>query len=846
MNINIIRPLQLGVVAAWLLAIAIPGFCADPKPAFPPSALVHAQDSTFGYYPYGFRGRNPAGDIIFGVETSRYGMVVNASRARIDRIGSMNSVSANDAVARDKEVLLDLPPTSLEFSLQIGDEKYIADEAAPKSDAVVLQRMGRYLQHFEIRDVVFHKTDGTRLEGVTAKLEFYCWVDRFSATLSVTSDRALENVIARATLILPAEYKDAQAAEAHGIGAVNPLITAQDLKFTSPSTFDWESHAVSLDGGKSVSISAVIVPASESLAASNYERQQIQEPLPPGSITAEGIAPYIGPLAVTDDPVKGWTEIRLGENPDIWTTERVKVRIKNPSDFPRTVRLNIAKEGGSFGITGMSPILRDTEGHPLGLPVQISKNWHCRPGWFSGLTMLELEPHVELEFEFTLAYADWGGVPPVSHAQLGLDGYGGNQQWDQLALGSFGESICYDPDVNLTRSMVDDLRPLMVWGMGEKEKIKWSWTHNVGGADFLVLFTGDKNKPAKQYLTSQKTLYASYGPVISDVTYAGEALDGAIKSRIRTQTWRTDDYVRALYTIRYDVRRETNDIQRLAFFQLAADRYNENLFEKITRGDLSGEKETWIPEKGDEQYSRRGIPLEGELPWFALYEGSKPPNIKAEDKGAWANRGLIVRSWKAKLGGVDCPTPTYSVYGTGQGASASTLVEISPPQNLARLAPGDFVETEIEMLILPQFAADYYGPNKSLIHALEAHPNDWHLVHREVEGSNLSVTSEQGSVESTFPIRIKTENGRLARFTVTGGIGYTPLTIIGASSPGPFDLVIKRAGGEERIDQSKLGNDWWQTDDNPTGKKWDLTFTLPLDVLRGVEKDLTLEWRLRE
>ena len=32
---------------------------------------------------------------------------------------------------------------------------------------------------------------------------------------------------------------------------------------------------------------------------------------------------------------------------------------------------------------------------------------------------------------------------------------------------------------------IDDLRPLLVWGMNQS-KAKWSWTNNVGGGDFLV------------------------------------------------------------------------------------------------------------------------------------------------------------------------------------------------------------------------------------------------------------------------------------------------------------------------------------------------------------------------
>ena len=62
----------------------------------------------------------------------------------------------------------------------------------------------------------------------------------------------------------------------------------------------------------------------------------------------------------------------------------------------------------------------------------------------------------------------WGGVPAASHAQLCLIGWGWNQRWDQAAIGSWGESICYEPEGIQVRCMIDDVRPLMVWSMARQ------------------------------------------------------------------------------------------------------------------------------------------------------------------------------------------------------------------------------------------------------------------------------------------------------------------------------------------------------------------------------------------
>ena len=112
------------------------------------------------------------------------------------------------------------------------------------------------------------------------------------------------------------------------------------------------------------------------------------------------------------------------------------------------VRLNFAREGDVPGaaITGLVPMLRDPQGNPTGIPVQISKNWHRKPGetlvyegpWVHALTMLRLPPRSRLDLEFALAANFWGTVPLASHAQLCLIGWGTDQLWEQAAIGSWG------------------------------------------------------------------------------------------------------------------------------------------------------------------------------------------------------------------------------------------------------------------------------------------------------------------------------------------------------------------------------------------------------------------------
>ena len=887
----ITRRLSLVILAGlWLIVLASSTFPqaaladgpAPPSmPLLPQGALTYANEYTFGFYPYGWRNRDPQGNIVHAVQTSQYGLSVNASKAKVEHFGPlMTPVSGETAAGQDFSVISTLPAATMTFAVQIDGTTYTATSGAVANDRVFLQRIGRYVQHFEINDVGFSNSTGVPLSGVTGMISFYCWPDRMSATLNLTAGNTpLNNVYFTTALVVPSEFpvvegmtntQDWSPAAPGGTSpyamALQPtgdettagiaLLTAspakQRLRFDPSGRIVCESTApLTIAPGATSSFSTVgMASRANILGVALTEVEQMLHKLSSPAITAIGLAPNNGlALPVSYDPAEGAYKIVVySGNYDYNRTGRVMVKFTNPDTRPWAMRLHFYQDssGGSFYITGMSPILRDKNGFPIGLPVQISKDWHTSVEWFSGLTMVHLDAGQTLEFEFDLTYANWGkrdAVNPllaVSHAQLSLVGYGGNQQWDEMAIGSFGESITYDADVNLGRSIGDDIRPLLVKSMGGPTAVPpWMWTNNVGGLDFLVYY----QNWAKQYLSRQKTLYARYCPVLADVTYAGQTSDGAVQSSIRTQTWRADDYLRALYTIRYDVIHPTSNLTRLAFFQIASDNYNSCPYNKVARGTLSGLDESWDVTQNFVYgtYGRQGVALSGQVPWFAMFQATPP----AGTIGAMANRGVIIRNWQARIGGVDQPKPLYSIYQKGNDfGSPSDLFELSPPANTTSLAVGDYVQTQVEYVVVPQFAADYLGPNQNLIAAVTAHPDSWELIQREAVGNNLAVTAAVGTVEQNLPVRIRTTDGFHARFSITGGIGYVPVTITGAAAYGPFALWQVDGAQKTLIDQSSaLGNDWWQTDYNVATDTWDITFSLPLDSPGDQPLTRTYEWR---
>lgn len=394
----------------------------------------------------------------------------------------------------------------------------------------------------------------------------------------------------------------------------------------------------------------------------------------------------------------------------------------------------------------------------------------------------------------------------------------------QRAIGSWGESICYDPDVCLQRSMIDDVRPLMVTQMGT-ENGRWGWTNNVGGGDFLVYFDQDGTR---RFLSRMRTAYLSQGPNLTDVVYAGISDDGKIAATVRVMTPRGDDINRAYHFFRYDVLAPTR-FERLAFYQVGADRYNDHQFRKMARGDENSLIEEWEAPQGGLRYHRVDIPCPGKAPWFSLHEGVG----KDAKGGAWANRGLVIRSWNARIDGKETP-PIAACYGTENGPP-SCNIELTPPSRVTELQPGDFVEAWVELLVLPQSADDDYGPNEALRKDLRANANTWRPVFRQAAGNALQVTAIEGTLRRPYPPCVEVGPMHAAEITIAGGVGYIPLTFTGLDDYRGWELCRKnQQGAWEAVDQSVFGNDFWQIDREEAGG-YAITFNVSLDAQDGAD-----------
>lgn len=746
---------------------------------------------TFLYWANGWRGRSAEGGKVLHVQTNRYGAAFEAGKPGLFHLGPIrDGASYAEAAAQSNALITDLADSELRLTAMVDGAAYECVRAASKRDdemnyPVRIIESGRILQRFDILHLEFEDARGNALDA-EGRLEVLAWPERLHVLLEITPGASLRGGTFAAELKRGEETLREERSLKSGETLEVPLIWRVDDSLEKRDAADPEDAVAVKD-------------AREGGAA----------------------------LPVHWDAARGWNYVDLPER--VWDVstdpdrlDRFPIAVTNPGDAPLTVPLLFAFDESFAGTTGMCPMLRDATGQPTGIPVQISKNWHRQENrrllyegpWFHGFSLVTVPAGGTWEGELAIAYARWGGVPSASHAQLCLIGWGTNQLWDQAAIGSWGESICYDPDVNLNRSMIDDARPLMVTGMRGGQ---WTWTHNVGGGDFLVYFdeTG-----GKQYLTRMKTAYLSQGPNLTRVIYAGVSADGKIAARIEVMTPRCDDVNRAYHRIRYDVLAPTA-FSRLAFYQLGADKYNDHQFTTMARGNAEGLIEEWPVEQGGLRYSRQAMACEGDAPWFSLHGGFRSPHLEA---GAWANRGLVVRSWRARLGGKEVPVPDAAVYGTENGV-ASANVELVPPPDLTQLLPGDFVEAEIELLIPPTSADDYYGPNTPFLKDLEENADTWRVIHRLARGNDLDIDIQHGTLDRALPIQVALNPQQIAVFEVRGGVGYVPITFTGLERPDGYTLELNGVP----VDQQVHGNDFWQTTFDDATKSYSRTYNVSFD-----------------
>ncbi len=470
--------------------------------------------------------------------------------------------------------------------------------------------------------------------------------------------------------------------------------------------------------------------------------------------------------------------------------DRWRLTLSNDSDRPVVARVMFTQEQ-HLPITGFTPMLCDAQGNPTGHLVQISKNWHKRPErgrlthdgtWYHGCLWVRVPPHSKRDFFYQMVYARYADTFAASHAQLSLIGWGHNQFWDQVAVGSFGESICFEPGRVQRRCWITDVRPLLTMPQQKNAKA-WGWAENAGGGDALMWID---ESGRYQPMVGTRSEPQAHGPCLTDVVYQEQSRGGEISSQMQIMVPAAEDHLRTKMLLRYDVKKSMR-WKRLAFFQLGADYYNDVPATKIAYGNREKMTDEWPTARVRDQYDRNAVSLTGADPWISIH-GVNRDQLKAGR--AAATRGIILRSWRAKLGG-KAAGPSFSTYGNEWGAgNFRTAIELSPPAGLSELQPGDFIEAEIDLVVFPSVAAAYYGPDQDFAKILQRDADTYKLVQREAVRRRVTVEMKHGKLKDMNPLTVAVDHQQRAEFTISGGLGHVPVRVVGLTSADAHEMMI--------------------------------------------------------
>ncbi|CAE7593743.1 unnamed protein product [Symbiodinium pilosum] len=379
----------------------------------------------------------------------------------------------------------------------------------------------------------------------------------------------------------------------------------------------------------------------------------------------------------------------------------------------------------------------------------------------------------------------------------------------EVGLGTEGESITFEPNLQQRRNLVLDTRPFLVCKMDEPKctcqkevnasgrfaqhlcKVEKAegcvgdvnitgWTENHGGSDFL---TAIDPGGSYQYLTNVTVTHTSNGPRLTNATYTGVTVDGAVRVVRTVSTWATEDFPRHLHSFHYEVLKNVT-YRRLAFYLLGGDWYNYVLNPGFVYGDAKGVQGQVVnisePLERFEYAKDFKNKTCGEPPcWFSLL-------TQKSQADHHAHRGLIVRRWRGRMAGVELPKDrgfSFSVIGSRQWGDPTPTMGLELGPGKKSLQAGDVFEADLELLLYPKTEEVYYGPSMRLRRWLDMEP--WEVVLRSAMDGHLEVQVVEGFLQRSYPPRVAVSSKGRAEFRFSMPADYPgvlPLTIAGVQT----------------------------------------------------------------
>ena len=834
------------------------------------------------------------------IMTGNYGISIDPYNLKIEKLGSFSTHVSREYAgsSTDNTIISSLPSHSLSLYAKVGSDVYkssVADDGrsigGPSTYNYRNIEVGRITQRFDI--VNFSMSNGSKDIDAKGHLEVQAFYDYFSLIYELMPTSALSNVQMSFKWTLPSGYTNIKwqngtvgsravcvtNSAGKGFTFVAPLLTNGTPKISiSENEITFSQNPVNFNApqgsinplcepwGNRKGINIYVIP-SNNANVSDANRFFSMET---GGITVSAQQKTTLQTTKTFNTVqyvseRGVYEINLNATKPNYNSladrqmlDRVMVNIKNNTNTAQKVPIVLWRQDG-FGTNawlgvenGSIPIMREAtngfngQGIPTGDFVQVTKNYHSNSlnlgsvlyegMWLRYTSYVDVPANTTVSYDYSIAYATWGGVNAVSHTQLCLAGWGFYDLWTQLSLGTNVEQMTSEPETIETNGMLNDNRPLLVKGYGG---LKYQLNDVAGGSSFLTYVT---NK-GQQFGKSVKTDFVKHGPNLSEVTYSWITADDAIQVFLKQNMGRTDDVSRIYFTAKFNVLKDTS-FTRLALFQLGIDNYLDQADPyKAYGNELGATKFNLLPTAQLAKYNPNitNVDWTGSNRWIMSYGG---PGLYYGAGGAvGTNRVTVLRDWKAKINGDSNAQPTLSSFGTKSKTSMPTNNwEITLPKGVNTLKKGDYIEMTLEFNLIPQYKNDYYGPQTDLIsRILGSNENSWQSALFLAQSNKLIVNATVGSLKSIYPIKIEATNNS-AQLTITNGVGYCPITFDGLSSNKGYVLEAKQPNGSfAEINQAVNGNDFWQCNFNADNNTYSITYNVFRDGTGA-----TTEYRLRK
>ncbi|MCU0792990.1 MAG: hypothetical protein MUE42_09110 [Opitutaceae bacterium] len=771
---------------------------------------------SYASWPSGWRQNTQlASTRVLAIEATRYDLALNLADFTQSRFAARNASYPGylAAFARNPRDLLDLPVAALGLTLTEGGRVWTATTciAGEATGPLALKEAwlwesGRYVQHYELHGLKFTQSGSTLASA--SSLRVVAWPDTLTLTLSVTPASSL-----------PAGAK--LRVDFAGVG-----VAEQSFPTAWPAG---ETRLVRLNyqpGGNRANLPVTIT------AAMNGTAQTTAFSAEKNCLVTSIINPTRS-FPITYQPLR--------------QNDLITLTVNNAGTTPLLVPylLDLRRPAS---ITGLVPVLYDAQQMPTGVPIQLSKNWHypAMTNYLMGYAYLPAPPG-QTQYTIRVVYGFFGTVPSASHAQLSLVGYdkAANGRWEQLAIGAWGETTCFDLDMSAVDVAVTDIRLLTARaGPGAR---RWDWTTAGWGGDWLDLSIGGFTP--KLTFGRIKTSYVAHGPCLTEVHYKGAYGDGLVLLDARVRTLRTNDFARTFQRLRYQFNNDTDIVAaNVVFYRLGS--RGDFVTPRFVYGHAEDRTaEFHVPVNtalGAKVVDRQNFTATG--PWWvylpdadSVLSSTSTALFRQRGRATDGDRGFVVRSYSATFDGVPYTTPTLTAQNfrpvlDGKGANINAL--LVPPPGVTHIRKNDVVEFEVELITLPRAAEDYYGDNDAFRQRLRDHPSGWQNVQRAAKDNALQVSATGGDVLETYPVVVRA-TAPVVEVTITGGMGFVPLRFEGLSPATGWSLFRVQNGVETPLNQAELGNDYWQVD--PTGQSgvFNLVFNVPLD---GIPQST---WRLR-